>query len=234
MQSWGPGGTSPTWAGPAFFNVGGTPPQVPENIRVAQNQGRPTISWNDDPNATWIHVNIAGPNGVIHNKWYQRNAAPMTCASGTCSITPNINPANGNYSLKMRTWGPAGFSVRAQTGGFTDPVPIALNFAPPPTVTQFQQASVSGGTPSLRWTGVAGATWYGVWIGTHNPNASPAWVQHHKQWALGANLGCENTGTCTFTPSGLGLPAGNYVYLVRAWGPGGMNSWSAPASFSVP
>jgi len=78
-------------------------------------------------------------------------------------------------------------------------------------------AAISERRPTLAWEGVAGASWYYVWLSRNGQVFSRQWVSGVTYW----------------TPE-KDLPGGNYTWWVRAWGSEiGTMSWSAPNRFEV-
>lgn len=225
----------------------GTAPVAPQNIVIQPNQGRPAITWNYDTNAQWFQIWVGNANGTLHLEWYPVNSseafvpnqAPVTCASGVCSVKPNINPTAGTYQVWMQAWGPGGFA----TGGplsiapsWNGPFEFTVPSTPPGPVSSLTATVASGGKVSLSWSGVDRATWYNVWLGT----GAPEFNARFFDWMLAENLGCENGGVCTLeagvavatgTTFNLTLPSGEYVWYVQSWGPGG---FSTGGSFDPP
>ena len=234
IKSWGPGGFSTGgisgYSEPVYFNVGGDAPSAPTNIMVAVNQGRPTISWNDDPNAQRFQVYVGLPSPYL--EWHDKtdSADPITCDGTTCSLTPNMNPANGTYPIWIQSWGPGGFGIGGSFNESWNQGPdLVLTFTTPSPVTGFFADNLSNGQPTLSWNGARGATWYEVWVGVLGSST----VTHYTsagRWLL--ILGCSNLGACSITPN-MNLISGTYSWYVRSWGPGGMSDWSN-TTFTVP
>ncbi|MBC7870629.1 MAG: hypothetical protein H7Y09_07295, partial [Chitinophagaceae bacterium] len=76
-------------------------------------------------------------------------------------------------------------------------------------------ANFGGGNVNISFTGVPGATWYYVWIGTANGAQT-----NHYVWYSSTVLGCQNGGTCSKSIP-LSLTAGQYYFAVQSAGPGG-------------
>lgn len=239
---------------------GSEPPQAPQNITVEANQGRPTITWDYDVNAQWFQIWIGNSNGTVHFEWYPAkaseaflsNQAPISCNGVTCSVTPNINLLAGSYDVWMQSWGYGNFA----TGGpvstapsWNGPATFTLPSTPPGPVTGLTTTTTNGAV--FMWQGAEHATWYNVWVGTDG-TGTPAWTPQFFDWMLAEDLGCENAGVCTLTTgvatasgtANLNLPAGEYIWYVQSWGPGGFNtggsfdppldSWVEADKFTVP
>jgi hypothetical protein len=240
MRSWGPGGwstgTKVNATAPMRFNVGGAPGKLPANIVSNPRQGRPLIVWDDDANAStdtqWVQIVISG-NGKTYSKWHQRNGSvPFACSGGRCWAEPDLNWTGGTYTVWMRAWGPGGFAI----GGTNAPnAPqwvrgqnLALPSTPPAAPTGLTATGVNTSNVVFSWNGMANATWYQVVL----KPASGAWSYDtwHLSYSLGAGCG-DAIGVCTWQDPKLAgkLPPGNYLFSVRAWGPGGMGPYSTAA-----
>jgi hypothetical protein len=106
------------------------------NKKTASSQtADPTILWTGKPNATWYQVLIVTSGNVrVYNKWFSSDAAlcpgaKVTPADYECAVGGlglNLQPGVV-YTIWMRDWGPAGFSVNGtasangeyNTGSFT-------------------------------------------------------------------------------------------------------------------
>ena len=230
LQSYGPGGFNGDdkniWSAPLYFNAGGDPAVTPGNITVNPNQGRPTIAWDDDPDATWFQVYVGNTTqGTLFFEWVEK--ATITCDGSRCEMTPEIDPVADMYQVYIRAYSPGGMS---EWGG---PETFDLSgFAPPPAVTTFHPvANADSGQPTFRWEGVERAIWYQLWVGALQPTTTT----HHFAWHLAADLGCENAETCTVTPNNLNLAPGQYSWFLRSWGPGGFSvgDWVQGPEFDV-
>lgn len=99
----------------------------------------------------------------------------------------------------------------------------------PAPVPVFPAGMTVFGTFSLQWTAVSGATWYRVWVsqGGSAPNLLPCAFNHGSV----DPGGCWIQGTALTLPTP--LPAGNYLWWVKAWSPQQDGGWSAGMRFSV-
>jgi len=227
IQSYGPGGYSEGgayingWAGGEFaINV---PNPVVPTVTVNPNQGRPTISWANDANATqyYVYVRTQGTNITKYLQWH---TTASVCSGGTCSITPeSLILANGTYEAFVYACGTGGCS----TGGVYNNgwgggnqsgsnATFTYNFLTPPGLVDGMIFNYTAGNAVVSWQSVPETTWYYVFIGTYG-GAYTA----HLQWVSSDALGCVNPATTCTATIPLALPAGNYYLSVQSAGPGG-------------
>ena len=207
LQGWD-GDFSPWYSG--TFAVQVEPPLAPQ-IAVNPNQGRPTLSWNNDVRTLYIQIYIGQVNGEMsYLEWHKRSDL---CDETICTLSPNVDLSAGTYEVYAQPWGPGGFASE-DLEGWIGPVQFDLNFDPPEAVTGLLVEDTGGGTFDFSWQGTARATWYQIWVGTSE--------FHYQEWYLASELGCENLGDCQIAPNVI-FPAGTYEWYVRAWGPGGFS-----------
>ncbi|MDX1995444.1 MAG: right-handed parallel beta-helix repeat-containing protein [bacterium] len=245
VQAYGPGGYSTGgphdngWNGVEFRVDTAPNPAIPTNLQVTLNQGRPTISWSDDALANRFFVAIYNwtANTWAYGAYHEKNSPGLTCNGTTCILlTEAMIFGNGSYSVFVNAEGAGGASYGGAFGnGYagptnptntSEPGDFVLNF-PVPLLTPLDSmtASYSGGQVNISFGGVAGATWYQVWIGTANATQT-----HHLQWYSSLSLNCSNgTGTTCTKSIPLMLAAGTYYLAVQSAGPGG-TSTGGPAS----
>ena len=237
IQSYGAGGYSVGgaqydngWAG-VEFRVDTIPdPAVPTVQSVTLNQGRPSIIFTTDANATRHNVVVYNwtTNQWVYNDMHEKVNDGLTCSATTCTLlTDAMNFANGNYSVWVNAEGAGGASsggmfgngyggpsLPANTGEAGD---FVLALSVPALVTGLS-ATPNGTNVTINFTGVTGATWYYIWIGTAN-----AAQTYYFQWHSSTTLNCQNAGACAGVVT---LPAaiasGSTYYLaVQSAGPGG-------------
>jgi len=237
IQSYGPGGYSVLgpqynngWAG-VEFRVDLLPdPAIPTIQSVTLNQGRPSITFTTDANATRHNVVVYNwtTNAWVYNDMHEKINDGLTCSATTCTLlTDAMNFANGNYSVWVNAEGAGGASsggmfgngyggpsLPANTGEAGD---FVLNFLTPLLVTNLT-ATTNGTNVTINFTGVTGATWYYIWVGTENATQT-----YYFQWHSSTTLNCQNMGACSGVVT---LPAaiasGSTYYLaVQSAGPGG-------------
>jgi hypothetical protein len=192
------------------FSLNAPSPAAPENITVAPNQGRPTLTWTDSPAALWYQLYIYGGEQTF-DRWY---FIEDVCAEGTCTVEPAIDWPAGTYAVWMRSWGPGGFSADWNQG---PDLVLADTPAAAPSALAFASAD------SITWTAGANSTWYQLTISP----TDDTWTWD-MGWFPAADLGCvAPAATCTYTNADLTqLPAGDYTLAARAWGPGGLSAFA--------
>ncbi len=126
------------------------------------------------------------------------------------------------------------FSVRAKdTAGNLDATPASytwtINTLPvvPGAATLTSPIGNIGTnyTPTFTWDTVYGATWYYLWVNGPSGNV-------FKFWYTSALANCSDT-TCSVTPAGLLLGAGNYTWWIQTWSSAGTGPWSSSMSFTT-
>lgn len=212
------------------FNVNVPSPAQPTDVDMDSSTGRPTITLASSPGATWLNVYIAGASKpYTHSQWYALDSA--ACNADSCTITPNAHPTNGQYTVYLQTWGPAGFN-NGDASSWQGAFPFTLDFPPTPAVGGLN-ANASQNGLSLTWGHTTGTTWYQVWVGT----SAPGYATQHTRWYTALDLGC--TTTCTLTPPDVILVEGqDYTWFLRGWGPAGLSEgendgWIAGETFAL-
>lgn len=241
IQSYAPGGYSVGgpygngWAG-LDFAVNVPNPAVPQNLAVNRNQGRPAISWSDDPLAdryTVVIYNWDTYQWVYSSEHPRSGDAALTCAGGTCTLLTDVMIfPNGSYSAWVNAIGAGGASVGGPHGnGYAGPIDPALTTEPGDFVLDFGvpglvenlTAAYASEVITATFTGEPGATWYQVWVGTAGITQT-----FYFNWHSSTTLGCQNMGTCTLTLP-LPLASGTQAYVaIQSAGPGG---WQATGGF---
>lgn len=218
----------------ATFTVNVPTIAPPTGVVVVPNQGRSTISWDDDPAATWYQIYLGNANGTVYSEWVDK--ASIDCDGTRCSFTPPADPVGGTYDYWLRSWGPTGFSSGG-VNGWHGPYSVTLPTTPPVAPNGLISSGEVTGNPVFAWEGVANATWYQLWVGERT--GQNQWRTSHIQWYLAADLGCENMGVCQLNAL-IDLPNGNYDWAIRAWGPGGLSvggviaeNWTNISGFAV-
>ncbi|MBC7871943.1 MAG: hypothetical protein H7Y09_13950, partial [Chitinophagaceae bacterium] len=131
--------------------------------------------------------------------------------------------ANGTYEAYVYACGAGGCSTGGvynngwgggNQGGSN--ATFTYNYAAPDLVPTTGMTFVyANGAAQVSWTGVEGASWYQVFIGTYG-GAYTAYLQ----WRTSDELGCADMGTCS-TIFEVNLPPGDYYLAVQSAGPGG-------------
>jgi hypothetical protein len=241
MQTLAPGGYSTGgpngngWASDDFRITLPKPP-VPTNLSVAINQGRPVITWDD--NASAARFNVAIYNWTANTWAYTAEHVKggndgLSCSGGTCRLeTEAMIFANGSYSVYVNAENAAGtasfggpfgngYAGPTNPGNTTEPGDFVLDFDPPILVTGLTASyATSPNRVNVSFNGVAGATWYNIWIGTAN-----AATTRYYQWHSSIYFDCSTpTPTSCSAAIPLTLTAGTYYVAVQSAGPGGFSS----------
>ena len=227
---WWVGADGTAWSQRAAFAVDLAPAALPQ-VTVAPNQGRPTVTFPDDPGTAWVQFWL-GPSPwgdylAWHGRgaWVDENTPSFTCDGTTCRIDPAWDaPAGVEYTVWMQAWGPGGFSE----GG---PVPSAPSWTNGNTFSYPAQPAALPGVPGVDaydgnqpvfgWESGARSTWYHLVVTT-----ATADTVLYDNWHSAAQLACAGPGeTCTLGDLGLALTAGaTYKLYLQAWGPGGLTT----------
>jgi hypothetical protein len=230
LRSYGSGGIS-SFTGPQNFLADVLPPTLPSGITVNNNQGRATFTWNDDANTLYFNVYITNNAGVSqHNAWYARSSV---CSGGSCSISPVLALANGQYQIRVKAWGSGGFSTGGMANdGFGGPTAFTFNFAAPNIAdlnTFSPNGAVTTGSPTFTWNTLAGTTYYLLWVTGASPSYTPS---YHQMWYDASAICTPHPGTCTVS-NVVALPMGNAVWRVQAYGPGGVSALHSDIPITV-
>ncbi|MGH9333171.1 MAG: hypothetical protein ACRD21_05410, partial [Vicinamibacteria bacterium] len=178
---------------------------------------RPTYAWNSVTGATDYYLWINKGTGMFFTRWY--NAASI-CAGNGCSIRPNLILTEGPYTWWVQA------KKGSQVGLWTQARNFRVSVAGEPpgaAVLVSPVGNSSTSTPTFRWTGIATASEYYLWV-----NSSTGNVLRH--WYPAASL-CSGTN-CSIGPSSA-LAAGNYTWWIQARNGAGDGAWSAPLHFHV-
>lgn len=174
---------------------------------------KPTYTWNVATDATWYYLWVNGPSGNVIKQWYD---ASLICSAGTCSATPNIVLAAGNFTWWIQTWNSAGYGPWSSGMSFTVSLPAATTLVSPSGTT-------TDTTPTYTWNEVTGVTWYYLWVNNSSGNVIKQWYE--------ASAVCGG-GTCSATPT-TPLSSGAHTFWVRTWNPAGYGPWSAGMTFTI-
>lgn len=223
LVAWGPGGQQRVSADvDTTFVVQIVYPQPPQAITVNANQGRPTISWQADPNALWYHLYIGRDDGLPFDEWYE---GQLICGDdGRCSTMPDIDWTSGTYAIWMQAWGPNGFSSGDGENTLESWVPGPDLVLPDIAagVPTGLAATAADDTLAVNWVSGPYTTWYQLHILTADG------AEAFTRWYRAEDSGCARPGQiCTITTDATvlqSLQAGEtYTLTVRGWGPGGFS-----------
>lgn len=229
LRAWGAGGFSTDglggWAGPVSFTIESTAPGAVFSLAVANaSTGRPTFSWARSEGATHYQIWIGTffELSTYHQQWY--SAVELGCDQNElCTLTPNINLPNGDYTWFVQAASPGGVGEWSPSQNFT----VAAER--PGTVVLGSPAGViTQANPVFDWGHLPGVTYYQFWLGSAEPRSAI-----HLKWYSAAELGCEPDAICLLTIADLALQPGDYVWYVQAYNPAGVGEWSAEQPFTV-
>lgn len=225
--------TSPDWYGPFTFTID-APRAIAVVLTPVQDtaSSRPTLTWTLQGNAvysSWFLVYIAPSNnlaGGVVNAWYSRlDACGVALSDTTCSIQLDMDLINGNYTLFIQNWGPAGAAIGGLANtGFAGPLDFTIAAATPGVITDLAVTGVDTTTPTFTWAHDPNVTWYQFWVGAADYTSTA-----HYAWYLASDLGCNTT--CTLT--GIDLNPGSYSWFLQGWGAGGPSSGGAFDGWAV-
>jgi hypothetical protein len=228
VQTWNDGGYGP-WSSAMSFGAGAPGMATLVSPTGATTDNTPAYSWNTVNTATWYYLWVSRVNSdnsltTIYTKWYESFAV---CSASTCSITPEgLTLMGGNYKWWIQAWNEGGY------GPWTTEMNFSLPVIPPPGVATLVSPSgiTPSTTPTYTWNNVSEATWYYLWVSKVNDDASLTTI--HTQWYTSAQA-CS-AGTCSITPAGVTLSAGNYQWWIQTWNEaGGYGPWTSATNFIV-
>ncbi|GAB4513183.1 MAG: hypothetical protein OHK0046_13730 [Anaerolineae bacterium] len=226
VTSWGPGGYAidglSGYAGPFAFAINAAPPAPPQ-VTPTFTDGTLAISFPDDPNTTWVRINVADAADTLASLWYRKE----NCINGLCEVVTNVVLQTGSYRLLVEALGPAGTTSAETTLTIDAPFPAVGD------ASLLSLTDTRNGRPELTWAAAENAAWYRLWIGT------PDFQTIYTQWYPDDDLQCDagESGTCTLIPD-VFLLNGDYLWYVQSWGAGGLSTggdsgWIPGAAFSV-
>jgi hypothetical protein len=227
IQTWNPVGYG-LWSSWMDFIVDAPVPTPPGAATLISPEGTiedntPPYAWNEVDTATWYYLWVDGPSGNVIASWYQ---ASDVCSGGTCSVTPDTELVNGDYSWAIQTWNPVGYGLWSSWMDFTVDAPVPT---PPGAATLISpEGTISDNTPTYIWNAVAeppesAATWYYLYVDGPSGNV-------HAKWYT-AEQACSG-GTCSVTPDTT-LENGDHTWWIDTWNEQGYGPWSDAMSFTV-
>lgn len=179
----------------------------------------PTFRWNAVSNATGYRLFVRRGSTNVTTHIVNYTSAQVGCSSGTgtCSATPPANLLKAAHTFWVRASNDVGNGPWSANMNFT--VGMAQPTLLAPSGFSFDR------TPTYRWTGVAGATWYRLWVNGPSGNVIQQW---YSAGAVCSGLNCQVSPATT-------LGSGSHTFWVQGWAPGGFahGPWSTSMSFSV-
>jgi len=157
-------------------------------------------------------------NNATHTDVVNSSVSTSVCSSTSCSYTPPVSLADGNYQFEVAAknsygQGPFGGPLAFQEVYHT--APYAPTLISPGVVIYVQK-------PPYKWTPTAGSTGYVLKV----TNTDSGLVVINASVSTSA---CSST-TCSYTPS-VSLVGGNYKFEVAAKNSYGQSAFSAPMTF---
>jgi len=216
VQQWTAVGGYSEWSAETVFTVNAAPQvAVPTAPIGTITETQPQFTWTGIASYSWYQIWLTGPNGTVHNQWYESTAI---CSGSTCSVTPPLTLVGGTYHWWVQLWSPlGGYAPWSNEAIFV----VAL---PPVAPTQFAPTgTISNSQPLFGWSSVTAATWYYLWVSGSGGHVLDQWYQ---------DTVCAG-GVCTVTPP-ISFPNGSYQWWVQAWSPeGSYGVWSPAMNFTV-
>ena len=217
VQTWNSAGYGP-WSNNAqptnFSTTIPTPPAVAVLTAPLGNIGtnyNPTYTWNKVTTATYYHLYVNGPNGVVLDKWYEASAI---CTTSTCTVlSPTLG--GGAHLWYVQTWNSAGYGPWSNN---TQPTNFNTTTLALPAAAVLTAPKGNIGTdynPTYTWNNVVTATRYRLYV------SGPGGVVL-DQWYPAANI-C-GVSTCSVLSPTLG--GGAYVWYVQTYNQSGFGPWS--------
>jgi len=189
-------------------------PQSPQgDTRIAQ----PIFQWNTVPRASWYALWVEGEQGQVIYDWYDRLTV---CAADVCSVTAPAALPPGTYRWWLQAWSAGTYSAWSAPVEFR----ILDASAPPAPIPLAPTGMVDASTLTYRWSVVAGATWYQVWVSSPRGMIANSWYSADN---ICAGTECSISLAPPYAP-------GLHRWWVQAWSPtGGYGAWSAETQFIV-
>jgi serine protease len=218
VQTYNSAGYGPWTAATHFNTTIPTAPEVATNLLPNTDIGTnytPNYTWDKVATATYYHLTVSGPSGVVLDKWYD---APTICPTATCTVTsPTLG--GGAYTWYVQTWNSAGYGPLSAATHFSATIPTT-----PAAATNLSPNTAIGTNynPNFTWDNVANATYYHLYV------SGPSGVVK-DQWYQSSSI-CD-VSTCTVASSTLG--GGTFTMYVQTWNSAGFGPWSAAATFST-
>ncbi|GAB4516030.1 MAG: hypothetical protein OHK0046_20550 [Anaerolineae bacterium] len=220
ITGWGEDGQGP-WTTATTFFVGRRPPNVVNRLGPSGSVTDPftPIQWEEAPDALWYRLYLVGRNNFVVDRWIMKETV---CQNGVCALPlTSLFLSNGTYLWWMQPWGEAGL------GEWT---PSGLEFqlqTPLPTVVEplnpTQGSTANTGGVVFQWQAEPNTTWYRMYIGRQSD-----YSMVHDRWYDATEI-CRS-GVCSVS---LNVAAGDYIWFIHPWGPGGFGSWNDGADFTV-
>lgn len=218
-------GGSTQWAGPVSFTITSGPDLVTMISPADQSTVTTAVvelTWTNDPDATWYHVYVGGPNGFQVNTWVQ--SADVCDVDCIYAVGPYYE---GSYQWWMTAWGPQGFSIGGQYSGYVRSDFTLSTGAVDNTFSEI--VDTTNKYIIVSWMHDPDASWYEFRF-VSNSDGTVVYDQWHPATEYCGPTQCI-AGDIWFVGGN-----GSYEFDMRAWGPvstGGMGAWTTPVNVSI-
>ncbi len=182
--------------------------------------GSPRFEWTPVGNATHYYLWVNDRSGQRLDRWYSAGEAGCAIGVSRCSVDPRI------LLVEEGLWWVQAWSA---THGY-GPWSAGLMFTRAPLAAPAlisPATAVAAAATEFRWSAVAGATHYYLWV---NDAAGP----RIQTWYMSGAAKCANAPTVCSLPVSLAtLGSGTATWWVQAWSlESGFSRWSAGLAFS--
>jgi len=117
-----------------FFglNSGEAQAAVPGAATLVSPSGKitaitPAYTWNAESNSTWYYLWIDDVTGNKITQWHTADQAGCAGGTGQCTVTPNIELAEGNGTWWILTWNDSGYGPWSTGMDFTYEPPLPVD-----------------------------------------------------------------------------------------------------------
>jgi hypothetical protein len=163
--------------------------------------------------ASQYKLSVDGSSGNIYNAW------TGTCDSSTCSATPTLNLASGNYTWKVQTSNAAGLGPESSTMAFSVVTPPT----PPAPVTLIGPSGRNKDNPITYSWYASNASWYQLLVNGPDGAVVQLWMT--------AGDACGGGTVCSATLDDVMLPVASYTWYIQASNDASTGPWSSPMTF---
>jgi len=194
----------------------------------------PTLSWYEDPAATWYQVSIhSADKSYKFSQWYEveDNSAGFpdaVCTDGICTAEVGEALVPDTY-----TWWAMGWNDENGDGEWSSGMDFTVEQAVPGKVELTSPSGqAAGAVDSFVWKEDSKATWYRLYVQEKDgPYKFTQWYEIEDNSGKYPEVSCDS-GSCTVTLDEA-IIAGTYTWWVRGWNDDGNGDWSDGMEFTV-